>query len=170
MAEEANVDITTENAETQTAEQTEVKTFTQDEVNTIVQERLDKFKKKMPSQDDLKAFTDWKESQKTEAEKALEKDKEIESLKAELIIERNKNLVKDANVDSKYQRFILSEITAMEGNFEDNLKEYLTNNPQYLHTNAETSKKDDGVSVSKLNKSEEDGVLAILKSKHPNAF
>ena len=46
-------------------EKEEVKTFTQDEVNAM----LAKEKKKMPSKEDLKAFNEWKESQKTESEK-----------------------------------------------------------------------------------------------------
>ena len=79
MEETPTVEMT-ENVETQTTEETEVKTFTQDEVNTIVQERLDKLKKKMPSKDELDAYNNWKESQKTESEKALEKDKRIEEL------------------------------------------------------------------------------------------
>lgn len=55
----------TENVDTQTTEQNEVKTFTQEEVNQIIKTRL----RNIPSDDELKAYNDWKESQKTEAEK-----------------------------------------------------------------------------------------------------
>lgn len=164
-----NVETTTENTDTQTAEQNEVKTFTQEEVNAIVQERLAKSKKGMPSQEELKAFNEWKDSQKTETEKSLEKDKEIERLTKENAILTNSNLIANANVDAKFQKFVLSEVSEMEGNFEDNLKDYLKDNPQYLQSVTETSK-NTGVGVTKINNSEEDGVLAILKAKHPNAF
>ena len=83
----------TENVETQTTEENEVKTFTQEEVNTIVQERLDKFKKKMPSKEELDAYNNWKESQKSESEKALEKDKRIEELEHELLKAKNEGLI-----------------------------------------------------------------------------
>ena len=63
---------TTEKVDTQTTEEKEVKTFTQEEVNTMIQDRLAKEKKKMPSQEELKAYNEWKESQKTEAEKQQE--------------------------------------------------------------------------------------------------
>ena len=40
-------------------------------------------------------------------------------------------VVANAGVDSKFQKFVFSEVSK-EGNFEDNLKEYLKNNNQYL--------------------------------------
>ena len=41
------------------------KTFTQKEVDNIVKERLDRFKKGMPSNEELKAFKEWQDNQKT---------------------------------------------------------------------------------------------------------
>ena len=41
------------------------KTFTQKELDDIVKQRLDRAKKDMPSKDELKAFREWKDSQKT---------------------------------------------------------------------------------------------------------
>ncbi len=122
----------TENVETQTTEENEVKTFTQDEVNTIVQERLDKFKKKMPSKEELDEFNTWKESQKTESEKSLEKDKEIEELKLELLKAKNENLISESKVSPEFKEFVFSEVSQIEGEFKDNLKAYLDNHKQYL--------------------------------------
>lgn len=124
--------IQTENVETQTTEQTEEKTFTQDEVNTIVQERLDKFKKKYPSKEELEEYNTWKESQKTESEKALEKDKRIEELEFELLKVKNENLISDAKVSPEFKEFVFSEVSQQEGEFKDNLKAYLDNHKQYL--------------------------------------
>lgn len=130
---EENIQVEeTENVETQTTEQTEEKTFTQDEVNTIVQERLDKFKKKMPSKEELEAFNSWKESQKTESEKALEKDQRIEELERELLKAKNENLISNSKVNPDFREFVFSEVSQMEGEFKDNLSAYLDNHKQYL--------------------------------------
>lgn len=143
-------------------EKEEVKTFTQDEVNAM----LAKEKKKMPSKEDLKAFNEWKESQKTESEKQLEKDKKIEALEKQLTYAENKSVVANAGVDSKFQKFVLSEVSEMEGDFEDNLKDYLKENPQFLISKVETPKTN-GVATKKISENADDGVTAILKAKHP---
>ena len=144
-------------------EKDEVKTFTQDEVNAM----LAKEKKKMPSKEDLKAFNEWKESQKTESEKQLEKDKKIEALEKQLTYAENKSVVANAGVDSKFQKFVLSEVSEMEGDFEDNLKDYLKENPQFLISKVETPKTN-GVATKKIGNEAESGVTAILKAKHPD--
>lgn len=60
MAEEANVPSTENTVETQE------RTFTQAEVNALIQSRLDRERKKYPSDDELTAYNTWKNSQKTE--------------------------------------------------------------------------------------------------------
>ncbi len=53
------------------------KTFTQKELDDIVKQRLDRAKKDMPSKDELKAFREWRDSQKTAEEKAAEQLAEV---------------------------------------------------------------------------------------------
>ena len=79
------------------------------------------------------------------------------------------SVVANAGVDSKFQKFVLSEVSK-EGDFEENLKNYLKDNPQYLVSQENTEKpKTTGIPVSKIdNNSQDDGVLAILKAKHPH--
>ena len=164
-----------QNAVTQTEEKTEVsgeqpvekneKTFTQEEVNAM----LAKEKKKMPSKEEMKAFNEWKESQKTETEKSLEKDKKIETLEKQLAYAENKSVVANAGVDAKFQKFVLSEVSELEGDFEDNLKDYLKENPQFLISKVETPKSN-GVATQKISDDADDGVTAILKQKHPDLF
>ncbi|BDS17318.1 hypothetical protein JUM001_15520 [Clostridium perfringens] len=48
------------------------KTFTQADVDRLIKERLAREKKGQPSKEDLEAFNNWKESQKTEEEKKNE--------------------------------------------------------------------------------------------------
>lgn len=141
------------------------KTFTQDEVNAM----LAKEKKKMPSKEDMKAFNEWKESQKSEEDKKNEILQENETLKKQLVIAENKSVVANAGVDSKFQKFVLSEVSEMEGDFEDNLKDYLKENPQFLTSKVETPKTN-GVATKKISEDADDGVTAILKAKHPDLF
>ena len=146
-------------------EKDEVKTFTQDEVNAM----LAKEKKKMPSKEDLKAFNEWKESQKTEEDKKNEILLENETLKKQLAYAENKSVVANAGVEAKFQKFVLSEVSEMEGDFEDNLKDYLKENPQFLISKVETPKSN-GVATQKISDDADDGVTAILKQKHPDLF
>ena len=139
------------------------KTFTQEEVNAM----LAKEKKKMPSKEDMKAFNEWKESQKTAEDKKNEILLENETLKKQLIYAENKSVVANAGIDSKFQKFVLSEVSEMEGDFEDNLKDYLKENPQFLISKVETPKTN-GVATKKISEDADDGVTAILKAKHPD--
>lgn len=160
----------TENTETQTAEEKVEKTFaTQEDFNEALKKEVARKTRNLPSKEDLKAFNEWKESQKTETEKSLEKDKKIETLEKQLAYAENKSVVANAGVDSKFQKFVLSEVSEMEGDFEDNLKDYLKENPQFLISKVETPKSN-GVATQKISDDAEDGVTAILKAKHPDLF
>ena len=160
----------TENTETQTAEEKVEKTFaTQEDFNEALKKEVARKTRNLPSKEDLKAFNEWKESQKTETEKSLEKDKKIETLEKQLAYAENKSVVANAGVDSKFQKFVLSEVSEIEGDFEDNLKDYLKENPQFLISKAETPKTN-GVATKKISEDADDGVTAILKAKHPDLF
>lgn len=160
----------TENTETQTVEEKVEKTFaTQEDFNEALKKEVARKTRNLPSKEDLKAFNEWKESQKTETEKSLEKDKKIETLEKQLAYAENKSVVANAGVDAKFQKFVLSEVSELEGDFEDNLKDYLKENPQFLISKVETPKSN-GVATQKISDDAEDGVTAILKAKHPDLF
>ena len=160
----------TENTETQTAEEKVEKTFaTQEDFNEALKKEVARKTRNLPSKEDLKAFNEWKESQKTETEKSLEKDKKIETLEKQLAYAENKSVVANAGVDSKFQKFVLSEVSEIEGDFEDNLRYYLKENPQFLISKVETPKTN-GVATKKISDDADDGVTAILKAKHPDLF
>lgn len=161
---------TTENTETQTVEEKVEKTFaTQEEFNEALKKEVARKTRNVPSKEELKAFNEWKESKKTETEKQLEKDKKIETLEKQLAYAENKSVVANAGVDSKFQKFVLSEVSEIEGDFEDNLKDYLKENPQFLISKVETPKTN-GVATKKISEDADDGVTAILKAKHPDLF
>ena len=135
-----------ENAVVQTEEKTEQKndqkvvekttekpekTYTQAEYNALDKKLKAQYEKKYEGID-IAEYKEWKESQKTEAEKQSEILKENESLKAQLRIAENKSVVANAGVDSKFQKFVISEVSELEGEFEENLKQYLEENPQFI--------------------------------------
>ena len=167
--ENANVEGTG-NVDTQTTNQNEgqaEKTFTQEELNKIVQERLDKEKKKMPSKEDLKAFKDWKESQKTAEQKQAEKEAEYQKTLNELNTLKQTNAVLEAGVNKDDADYVLFKVSKMEGEFEENLAKFLKDNPKYLKQELETTEpKATGAPVKSIS-SKNDGVLGILASKHP---
>lgn len=159
-------------AETTTTEEVEknseevVKTFTQDEVNAIVKERLAKAQKGIPSKEELTKYNEWKESQKTQEDKyneLLQKDNEKSTTISNL---QKENLVlKSGITDPDQVEFIVYKVGKMDGDFEENLKNYLTENPKFAQTQ-ET--KATGVEPKTTSVAKDDGVLAILKAKHPD--
>ncbi|NOW84285.1 vancomycin resistance protein YoaR [Clostridium beijerinckii] len=71
--------------EESTEENKEEKTFTQEEVNKLLKDRIAREKKGQLSKEELKAYQEWKDSQKTEDEKKNEKltQAEIKAKEAE---------------------------------------------------------------------------------------
>ena len=157
---------TTETVETNSEEV--VKTFTQDEVNNIVKERLAKAQKGIPSKEELTKYNEWKESQKSQEDKyndlvksSNEKDTTITTLKME------NEVLKAGITDADDIDYLVYKVSKMDGDFSENLKEYLTNNPKFVKRQ-ET--KATGVEVKSTTVAKEDGVTAILRAKHPDLF
>lgn len=126
----------TEETVTESVEKTEKvneKTFTQDEVNAM----LAKEKKKMPSSEELKAFKEWKENQKTAEEKQAEKETEYKNTlsKNESLEKENQTLKAGVNIEDL--DYVVFKVSKMEGDFEENLASFLENNPKYLSSNKE---------------------------------
>lgn len=151
----------------ETPETKEEKTFTQEEVNELLGKEKSRLKKGMPSKEELEAYNEWKESQKdqeTKYQEALsksnEKDNEISELKKERLILKS-GITDDDDID-----YIKYKVSKMEGDFEDNLKEYLANNSRF--EKKETKATGMQTKVSTVEK--ESGVSAILKAKHPELF
>ena len=145
----------------------EQKTFTQEELNTIVETRLAKAKKDMPSKEELKKYNEWKEAQITEQEKMAEKETEYQKVLAEKEQIINENKILKSGVNAEDTDYVLFKVTKMEGDFEENLSKFLKDNPRFL--NKTVPSKATGVETRTTSQSnEDDGVMAISKSKHPN--
>lgn len=79
MADETNVQST----ETPTAQEQE-KTFTQAELDKAIQNRLERERKKYPSEDEMKAYRTWKDGQQTEQDRQMKREKEYSDTKTAL--------------------------------------------------------------------------------------
>lgn len=146
------------------------KTFTQDEVNALIESRLARAKKQMPAKEELDAFKTWKESQKTEAERLAQREKEFHEIMSERENIKRENIVLRSGVDHEHADYVLFKVSKLDGDFDENLKVFLTENPKYLTAN-NAGKLNTGVIVNKMMTSgEEDGALSILKSRHPNYY
>lgn len=159
-------ETTATNVENNSAEV--VKTFTQEEVNGIVKERLAKAQKGIPSKEELAKYNEWKESQKSQQDKyddlvknSNEKDNTIS------ILEKENAVLKAGITDEDEIEFICFKVGKMDGDFKENLSEYLANNPK--HTKKQETKAT-GVETKVQTVPQESGVTAILKSKHPELF
>ena len=78
MAEEVNVQGTENTALEQE------KTFTQADVDKLIQSRLDRERKKYPSEEEITAYRTWKDGQQTEQERQAKRDKELADSKSAL--------------------------------------------------------------------------------------
>ena len=143
-----------------------VKTFTQDEVNAIVKERLAKAQKGIPSKEELTKYNEWKESQKTQQDKydeLVKKESEKDSTISNL--QKEKLVLKSGITDDDEVEFIVYKVSKMDGDFEDNLKDYLADNPKFAK---KQETKATGVETKSNTIAKDDGVMAILKAKHPD--
>ena len=157
----------TENVENNSENVVE-KTFTQDEVNAIVKERLAKAQKGIPSKEELIKYNEWKESQKTQQDKYDELVKERSEKDTTISNLQKENLVlKSGITDNDEIEFIVYKVSKMDGDFEDNLKDYLAENPKFTK---KQETKATGVESKPTSVVQESGVSAILKTKHPELF
>lgn len=120
----------TENVEPTTEEKVE-KTFTQSEFVKALEKEVARKTKGLPSKEELDEFAKWKESNKSAEDKFLEAQRTIDALNLQVKEYEKREVVANADVDPKFQKFVTSEVSQMEGVFEDNLNKYLEDNPQY---------------------------------------
>lgn len=103
----------------------EPKTFTQEEVNAM----LAKEKKNMPTKEDLKAFNDWKEAQKTEEQKRQEEIAKAQKIQSENEAKGQMLEIMKRGVDFETAEFIQFKLSKIEGDFTENLENYLKEHP-----------------------------------------
>lgn len=159
----------TGNVETQTTEKNEAKaeqTFTQEQVNSMMKKEKQKIENKYKDID-LKKYNEWVESQKTAEEKQAEKEAEYQKVINENKALKNTNAVLEAGVNKKFIKFVSFEVSQMEGEFDENLAKFLNDNPEYLQGKELAEPRATGAPVKTIDSNNDDGVLSILKKKHP---
>lgn len=109
----------------------ETKTFTQADVDKIISERLKREREKLPNDDDMKAYKEWKKSQQTEVEKAAEREKEYQALQSKSIELERENAVIKAGVKADDAEFVIFKVSRMEGDFKVNLESFLAENKKF---------------------------------------
>ena len=159
----------TEGTVTEPVEKAE-KTFTQEDYNAFEKKIKAKYEKKYEGIDIAK-YKEWEESQKTETEKQTELTQNLANTTSERDSLKQENQVLRSGVNADDVDYVLFKVSKMEGEFEENLENFLKENPKYLQKEEVTANpKTTGVAVTKIKNTEEDGVMAILKAKHPDAF
>lgn len=131
----AGTQTKTEGSVTQTENKTEVKTFTQEEVNGM----LAKERKNMPSKEEMKAFREWQESQKTEEQKKQEEIIKNQKLQDENNFNSQIIEVMKKGLDYDTAEFVQFKVSKMDGDFKDNLETYLKEHPQTTKTEEKKS-------------------------------
>lgn len=146
------------NPEPQTPPETAEKTFTQTDVDRIVGERLALERAKVPSEDELKGYRDWKASaglpsaqhwsqprkerdeaaQQTEAEKAAKQEAELTRIRNEFEALRRENAVIRAGVSADDADYVMFKVGKMEGDFEANLKTFLESDTRFTEPTTKT--------------------------------
>lgn len=156
-AEEQDKTLSADIEKSSTAAEQE-KTFTQAELDRIISERIARERKNLPDEADLKAFKEWKKAQQTEAEKAAEREKLLEKAQADAENLRRENAVIKAGVSAEDADYVIFKVGKMEGDFDENLKSFLTDNAKY--TEPVTEK----VSGTKHSPSKTDGEAAAIEA------
>lgn len=162
----------TGNTVTQTEGKTEEeveKTFTQEEVNSYLKKEKAKILKDIPSKEELKVFKEWQEEQKTAEQKQEEKETQYQKtlLEKQNLVQENQVLKAGVNIEDV--DYVVFKVSKLEGEFNENLTQFLKENPKYLGQKFKTEQKATGTPVKTIS-SKESGVMAILKAKYPEIY
>ena len=123
----------------------------------------------MPSKEELKAYKEWQETQKTAEQKEAEKETEYKKTlsEKESLVQENQVLKAGVNIDDV--DYVVFKVSKMEGEFQENLEKFLKENPKYKGQEQEIEQKATGTPVKTIS-SKESGVMAILKAKYPEIY
>jgi len=121
------------------------RTFTQEEVNAM----LAKERKNLPTEEELKTFNDWKEAQKTEEQKRQEEFAKAQKVQQENEAKGQMLEIMKKGVDFEKAEFIQFKLSKMDGDFTENLENYLREHP-IVDTQRETKPATTGFSQNRV--------------------
>jgi hypothetical protein len=152
--------------ETAKTETVDVKAEAQKIADAMVAKKM----KDMPTKEELKAYKEYQESKKTEAEKQEEIKKELELLKQEKENTIKENALLKKGVKSDDIDYVMFKVSKMDGDFNDNLELFLKDNLKFIGKE-ETDRETTGVKhAGGSATTKEDGVSSILKAKYPHLY
>lgn len=105
--------------------------FTQAEFDEALRKEVERKTKNLPSKEDLKAFNDWKETQKTAEQKKQEEIDKVQRLEADNSVQSQMLEIMKKGISYDDAEFIQFKVSKMGGEFSDNLETYLKNNNKY---------------------------------------
>lgn len=150
----------TEKVETQNAtKKKNERTYTQAEYEEGIKKAIKSKMEGLPSKEEYAQYETWKKSQKEKAETESKIAKENEELKKQMA-------VMEAGVADKFKKFVISEVSSMEGDFTENLNKYLEENEEFKINKPKST----GIRVNNSETSQENGVREILKQRNPRVF
>ena len=148
----------------------EVEMISKEEAKKEAQKMVDSaLAKKLPPKEEMDAFKQWKESQKTETEKQAEVLKELETLRQEAVNAKRENALLKKGINEEDIDYVMFKVGKMDGEFDENLVEFLKENPKFTAKEEKTVASTTGVKTSGV-ENKETGVMAILKAKHPELY
>ena len=120
------------------------------EAQKMADAMLAKKMKGMPTKEEIKAFKEWQETQKTAEQKQAEKETEYQKTLTEKENLEQENKVLKAGVKTDDVDYVVFKVSKMEGEFEENLEKFLNENPKYLTQEQEQKSTSNGVHVQKV--------------------
>lgn len=159
--------VTTETEQVETT--ANGKTFTQTEFDEALRKAIARKTKDMPSKEELDKFKEWQDQQKSESDKLVEKEKEHLKVISERDSYKYENIALKAGIKEEDLDYVIFKVLKSEGEFEDNLKEFLQANPKFV-AQEEVQTKSTGTIARNQTQETESGVKAILKARYPNIF
>lgn len=121
--------------------------------------------KGMPTKEELAKYKEWQESQKTAEEKRAEEAERYRTLEAENTSLKQENQILSKGVKLDDADYVLFKVSKMEGDFEENLDKFLSENPRF--TNSESDKTTDGVPAKRNTSAKISSIDEKLKARHP---
>lgn len=83
---------------------------------------------------------------------------------------RERAILRAGITDDDEIEFISYKVGKMEGDFDENLNEFLTNNSKFGSSKNSINQKATGIEQKNQSAPQDSGVTAILKAKHPDLF
>lgn len=149
------------------------KTFTQAEFDKALKSAL---AKKLPPKEEMEQYKKWRESQQTTEEKMSVLKVQNAKLEEQLKSLRHENTIIKSGVDKDAVEFVQYKVEKMEGDFEDNLQDFLKEHKKYLTPKTTVveaaehrTKPKAGISKKELDAMDY-GSRAKFKAEHPEEY